>query len=75
MFFMAFSSSGARRWCFSMESMASITAERNPCFSSAATPTMVVPPGEHTATYMAPGSAPLSTSSFPVPATICPASR
>lgn len=39
----------------SMASTALITAPRNARFSSSATPLMVVPPGEHTASFMAPG--------------------
>ena len=60
---------------FWIASMASITAARRPPRSSAATPTMVVPPGEHTASFIAAGCWPLSTNSCPVPATICPARR
>ena len=44
----------------SMASMASITHPRKPSFSSAATPLMVVPPGEHTASFIAPGCVPVS---------------
>ena len=44
----------------SIASMASITHPRKPSFSSAATPLMVVPPGEHTASFIAPGCVPVS---------------
>ena len=50
---------------FWIASMASITAARRPPRSSAATPTMVVPPGEHTASFIAAGCWPLSTEQLP----------
>ena len=40
---------------FIILSTASMTAERNPFFSRAATPVMVVPPGEQTASFIEPG--------------------
>ena len=52
-----------------------MTAARKPCCSSWATPRMVVPPGEHTASFMAPGCWPVARWSFPVPASIWAASR
>ena len=59
----------------SMASMALITAPRNASFSSDATPLMVVPPGEHTASFMAPGCVPVSRCSFAVPIIIWAARR
>ena len=59
----------------SMASTASMTAARRPPRSSAATPTMVVPPGEQTASFMAPGCCPVASWSLPVPATIWLTSR
>ena len=44
----------------SMASMAFTTAPRKASFSSEATPLMVVPPGEHTASFIAPGCVPVS---------------
>ena len=65
----------ARFYLFWMASTALMTAARIPPRSSSATPTMVVPPGEHTASFIAPGWAPVSTCMRPVPATIWPARR
>ena len=45
-------------------------AERIPAASSSATPRMVVPPGEHTASFIAPGCMPVAICSLAVPATI-----
>lgn len=70
------SCNGAAVYSFrSMASMASNTAPRNRRRSSSATPTIVVPPGEQTASLSCAGCKPDSSSSRPVPATICPAMR
>ena len=42
-------------YLLSMASMASITALLKPLRSNVATPTIVVPAGEHTASFIAPG--------------------
>ena len=64
-----------QRLLVSIASIASITAERKPFLSSAATPMIVVPPGEQTASFIAPGCAPVSSWSFAVPASIWEASE
>ena len=51
----------------SIASIASITAERKPWCSSALTPLIVIPPGEQTASFIAPGWVPVSTCILPVP--------
>lgn len=56
-------------------SIASITAARIPPRSSVATPRMVVPAGEQTASFIAPGCSPVSSCRRPVPAIICAARR
>ena len=49
---------------------ASMTALRKPAFSSVRTPWMVEPPGEHTASFSAPGCRPDSSTSWAEPSTI-----
>ena len=51
-------------------STALITALRKPPSSRALTPTMVEPPGEHTASFSLPGWSPVSSSSLAVPSSI-----
>ena len=55
-------------------SIALMAALRRPFSSREATPLMVVPPGEHTASLSTAGCLPVSTAILPVPAIICPAS-
>ena len=50
-------------------------AARAPCSSSAATPSMVLPPGEHTAARRTAGSVPVVKASRAVPAKVCRANR
>ena len=50
--------------------MALTRALRMPASSSATTPLMVAPPGEHTASFIAAGCWPLASCSFAVPSTI-----
>ena len=54
-----------------MASMHSMHAERSPAFSSAATPQIVVPFGEHTASFKTPGCCPVTCISFALPSTVC----
>lgn len=54
----------------SMASTASITAPRKPLRSNSATPRMVVPPGEQTASLSTPGCRPVANCSLPAPATV-----
>ena len=49
---------------------ASMAAARNPRASRARTPWMVEPPGEHTASFRAPGCFPLSSTIRAAPSTI-----
>ena len=58
-----------------MASTASMTEPRKPSFSSWATPLMVVPPGEQTASFMAPGWVSVAMYSAPTPSTILAAKR
>ena len=53
---------------------ASITAARSPPLSSAYTPSMVVPPGEQTASLSAPGCSPVSCTILAAPMSVCAAS-
>ena len=53
-----------------MASMAAMTDPRKPSRSSSPTPTIVVPPGEQTASFITPGCCPVSSCSLPVPTII-----
>ena len=53
---------------------ASMTAARMPPFSSAYMPSMVVPPGEQTASLSAPGCSPVSCTILAAPMSVCAAS-
>mmetsp|Transcript_74488 Transcript_74488/g.125495 ORF Transcript_74488/g.125495 Transcript_74488/m.125495 type:complete len:207 (-) Transcript_74488:178-798(-) len=49
-------------------------ADRSPLASNVATPSMVVPPGEVTASFNCPGCLPVSSTIFAAPCTVCAAS-